>query len=319
MHKIKTKHSKIFVLTDKQCRRFFLKKIARALSMKPVVIVVSSGEQAKQIETVQSIWKALHKNGCDRKSLLINLGGGAICDVGGFAASTFMRGIDFMNIPTTLLAQVDASMGGKTGIDFEGVKNLVGTFSRPIKTIIDIDLLKTLPAREFIAGFAEIIKHGLIADAEYFRMVTSKHPLRFTRSEMVKIIARSRKIKSAIVASDPKEAGARKLLNFGHTVGHAIEALSLETQQPLLHGEAVAIGMVAEAEISESVGYVRAADVELIRSVIERAGLPTSARSFSSKEIERKMRSDKKNEGGVINFTLLKKIGKAVINQTIEL
>jgi 3-dehydroquinate synthase len=287
--------------------------------MKPVVIAVSSGEQAKQIETVQSIWKALHKNGCDRKSLLINLGGGAICDVGGFAASTFMRGIDFMNIPTTLLAQVDASMGGKTGIDFEGVKNLVGTFSRPIKTIIDVDLLKTLPAREFIAGFAEIIKHGLIADVEYFRMVTSKHPLQFTRSEMIKIIARSREIKSAIVTSDPKEKGARKLLNFGHTVGHAIESLSLDTERPLLHGEAVAIGMVAEAEISESVGYICSADVELIRRVIEHAGLPTSVRNFSTKDIERKMRSDKKNEGGVINFTLLKKIGKAVINQTTAL
>ena len=188
MHNIHTKHSKIFLLTDTRCRRLFLKKITQTLSMKPVVISVSSGEQAKQIETVQSIWKALHKNGCDRKSLLINLGGGAICDVGGFAASTFMRGIDFMNIPTTLLAQVDASMGGKTGIDFEGVKNLVGTFSRPIKTIIDVDLLKTLPAREFIAGFAEIIKHGLIADVEYFRMVTR------SEATMADLISRERAI-----------------------------------------------------------------------------------------------------------------------------
>lgn len=313
-------YSKILIVTDETVTSLFLNKVLSSLPATTQSVILPAGEKEKNITSIQKIWKALHSTQCDRKSLVINLGGGVIGDMGGFAASTYMRGINFINIPTTLLSQVDASIGGKTGIDFADVKNLVGTTSQPKMVIIDTQTLSTLPKREMLSGFAEIIKHGLIANRKYFQMVTMKKPEDFSHEELVKIISDSCEIKAQIIQNDETETGERKLLNFGHTVGHAIEALSLATENPLLHGEAVSIGMIAEAKISQLLNMITENDMQLIKNSLENANLPTSLRDHevakqSITNIINKMQSDKKNERTKINFTLLSTIGKAVINQ----
>lgn len=312
-----TRYTKLFVLTDEAVAPLFLKKLLAQLPKGTPSFVLPSGEKTKQIESTQQIWTALYKEGLDRKSLVINLGGGVITDMGGFAASTYMRGIAFLNIPTTLLAQVDASIGGKTGVDFDGIKNLIGTFTQPTGVIIDTQTLTTLPKRALISGFAEIIKHGLIAENAYFKKVTAKKPTEYSPDELAGIIVGSCEIKKQIIEKDTKEKGLRKIVNFGHTIGHAIEALSLETDNSLLHGEAVAIGMVAEAKIAEQLNLLTEKDVKLIEEKLTFAGLPTTIPNFPTDEILAKMHSDKKNEGGEIRFTLLKQIGEGVINQTV--
>lgn len=311
------KYSKIFIITDQNTKPLFLKKLISTLPIKSGSIDLPSGEKAKNIESIKKIWEALVKGQYDRKSLVINLGGGVICDMGGFAASTFMRGLDFLNIPTTLLAQVDASVGGKTGIDFAGIKNLIGAFDQPMAVIVDVDALATLPKREFLSGFSEIIKHGLICNEKYFEKITSKHPLQFTDKELIGIIAKSIQIKADIIEEDETEENNRKILNFGHTVGHAIESLSLESASPLLHGEAVSIGMFIEAKISHQMKLIPAADLQLIKQSLINADLPVSVNLTEVDKVIKLMRSDKKNEKGKINFTLLDGIGKAIINQYV--
>ncbi len=311
------KYSKAFVITDQNTKPLFLKKLMVLLPLNSDFIVLPSGEEAKNIENIQKIWKRLADGYYDRKSLVINLGGGVIGDMGGFAAATFMRGIDFVNIPTTLLSQVDASVGGKTGIGFAGIKNLIGTFDQPIAVIVDTDALSTLPKREFLSGFAEIIKHGLVADKEHFERVTAKRPLEFSKEELAEIISKAIQLKIDVVKSDPTESGRRKVLNFGHTIGHAIEALSLETNNPLLHGEAVSIGMVAEAKISYLMKLLSEKDLKVVEQVLVKADLPVSIPNFKKDSILNKMKLDKKNEKGKVNFTLLQGIGKAIINQSV--
>lgn len=317
------KYSKIFVITDENVAPLFLEKLSKQLPEGTKSLIVPSGEKTKTIETVQKIWEAMREAGLDRKSLVINLGGGVIGDMGGFAASTYMRGLHFLQIPTTLLAQIDSSIGGKTGIDFAGIKNLIGTFDQPTAVIIDTQTLETLPNREFFSGFAEMIKHGLIADKNYFETVTSKKPKRFSKEELVELIARSCEIKQELVEHDETETGQRKLLNLGHTIGHAIESLSLETDNQLLHGEAVSLGMVAEAKIAQLQNLISENDVETLKHALENASLPTSLRDHevakqSHETIIHKMKSDKKNERGKINFTLLAGIGKAVYDQNVS-
>lgn len=310
------KYSSFFLIVDQNLEKKWSKKIENLVPGACSKIIIQSGERSKNIETVQKIWKALLDFNCDRKSLVINLGGGTIGDIGGFAAATFMRGLDFVQIPTTLLAQVDSSIGGKVGINFAGIKNLIGTFQQPIGVMIDISLLSTLPKREFISGFAEIIKHGAIANKKYFDFVTSKKPLDFSSYELVEIIKRSCQIKANIVSCDEKESGPRKLLNFGHTIGHAIESLSQQTNKSLLHGEAISIGMYIEVKISEALGLISEKDLEIIKNVLLGVGLPISSIKFQTKDILSKIKSDKKNISGRINFTLLKNIGQAIYDQT---
>ena len=313
------KYSQMFVITDAHVAGHFLKKLPQYTAN----IILPAGEQKKTIETVQKIWMAMNEAKLDRKALVINLGGGMVGDIGGFAASTYMRGVDFIQIPTTLLAQIDSSVGGKTGINFGGIKNLIGTFNQPVGVLIDTQTLQSLPKREFVSGFAEMIKHGLISDKDYFENVISKKPEEFSQEELVELITRSCAIKKQIVENDETESGSRKLLNFGHTIGHAIEALSLETDNSLLHGEAVSIGMVAEAKISQLRNMISERELQAIKNALNETGLPTSlrrealpdGRQESQINIFKKMHSDKKNEKGVINFTLLSSIGKAVINQ----
>lgn len=311
-------YSKIFIITDQVTKKLFLKKLMNSLPSNTDFIALPSSEKEKNIENVQKIWIALAKGQYDRKSLVINLGGGVIGDMGGFAAATFMRGVKFINVPTTLLSQVDASVGGKTGIGFAGIKNLIGTFDQPVAVVVDTDALSTLPKREFLSGFAEIIKHGLVDDRKHFERVTAKHPLEFSSNELVDIISRSIKLKAAVVQSDPTESGRRKILNFGHTIGHAVEALSLETNTPLLHGEAVSIGILAEAKISHLMKLLSKEDLQKIEHVLINAELPTSMPDVKVDQILKKIKLDKKNEKGKANFTLIKGIGTAIINQDVS-
>lgn len=306
------KYSKIIVVTDKKVESLF-DDIKKAIP-DAVKISLNFQERNKDINLVAEIWEKLLMAGADRKTLVINLGGGVAGDVGGFAASTFMRGVDFIQIPTTLLAQVDAASGGKTGINFSGIKNLIGTFRQPVAVIIDIEVLATLPQREFISGFAEIIKHGAISDKRYFKIVTAKKPLDFSKEELLEIIQKSCQIKADIVSADEEEKGIRKLLNFGHTFGHAVEALSQETEKPLLHGEAISIGMLAEAKLSVLLGLLDNNEYKLLQDALERTDLPTRVKDIEPDKIMEKIISDKKTEKGQINWTLLKGIGKAVYN-----
>lgn len=301
--------SKVIVITDENIPANYLKQFEK--------ITVPPGEKSKNIETVKLIWEKMLELGCDRKSLIINLGGGVIGDMGGFAASCYMRGVKFLQVSTTLLSSVDASVGGKVGIDFNGVKNLIGTFNQPIGVVIDIDTFNSLSDREFISGFAEIIKHGIIADTEYFKNVTSKKPGEFSKEELIEIIKRSCEIKAQIISEDEKEEGSRKLLNFGHTVGHAIEGISLETDDPLLHGEAVSIGMVAEAKISKELGLIDGVTAEKIKESLMFVGLPVSYSVEDFEKFSSLIGKDKKTESGKIRWTLVKGFGEAAINQEV--
>jgi len=302
--------SKIIVITDDKIPSNYLSEFEK--------ISISSGEENKTIETVKEIWEQMLKLGCDRKTLVINLGGGVIGDIGGFAASCYMRGVKFLQIPTTLLSAVDASVGGKVGIDFSGIKNLIGSFNQPIGVIVDIETFNSLPDREFISGFGEIIKHGLIADPDYFKFVTSKKPREFSQDELIEIIKKSCEIKAAIISGDEKESGSRKLLNFGHTIGHALESASLQSQKPLLHGEAVAIGSIAEAKISFDLGLIEDKELSIIQQALEAAGLPVSFKVEDIDKIMELISKDKKSQSGKISWTLLNSIGSAVIDNQVE-
>lgn len=309
-------YSRIAVITDTTVAKHHLATVKDALSQPVTEIVLPPGEKHKTIDTVHQIWNALLEHRFDRKSLVINLGGGVIGDMGGFAAATYMRGIDFIQIPTTLLAQVDASIGGKVGINFGEVKNTIGAFQQPRAVVIEMAFLKTLPERERNAGFAEILKHGLIRDAGLFKQLTHKPPNEYTNDELSAIISRSCEIKADLVQTDETEFGSRKLLNFGHTIGHAIEALSHETHHPLLHGEAIAIGMVGEAKLSEEMGFIDSDDLKTIEQAVQTVGLPTRANGYDVQKIQDKMQADKKSSFGQIKWTLLKGIGEGDYNIT---
>ena len=311
-------YSKIVIITGNNVPSKWVKSLQESLPFESNVITIPAGEKYKCIDTVVSIWNKLQKLGIDRKALIVNLGGGVICDMGGFAASTYLRGTDFLQIPTTLLAQVDASVGGKVGINFNNIKNYIGLFQQPIGVIIDVTTLSTLPERIFNQGFGEIIKHGLIADREYFDFATSKKPQEFNTSELTQLLAKSLEIKAKIVEEDQKEKGLRKLINFGHTVGHAIESLSFETKNPLLHGEAVHIGMMAETKISELLGLLSPEEAAIIYERLSQTGLPVSIKKVKPEDVITKLRMDKKSVAGQIKWTLLQSIGQAIINQKVD-
>jgi 3-dehydroquinate synthase len=311
-------YSKVFVVTDEHMEKLWLPRLQKALPDGHEYLALPSGEDAKRMSNVERIWTALRQAGCDRHSLVVILGGGVTGDMGAFAASTYERGVAFAHIPTTLLAQVDSSIGGKTGVDFDGLKNLVGTFAEPVAVVSDTDILATLPKRELVAGFGEMLKHGLIKDAAYFEALTKKQPAVYTAGELEVFIAKSVKIKAGVVEGDETEAGERKLVNFGHTVGHAVEALSWKTERPLLHGEAVAIGLVVEADLSCERGFISEAEVRRVKQAVEFVGLPSAVPDLPVERIMEKMRADKKDERGVIKFDLLEAIGRAAYDQTVD-
>ena len=282
------------------------------------IIQIPSGELHKNIDTCQLIWAKLTVVNADRKGLFINLGGGVIGDMGGFAASCYKRGIPFIQMPTTLLAMVDASVGGKTGIDFMGFKNQLGLFTEPEAVFICPVFLKTLPQRELTSGFAEVIKHYFIADRDAFEHIS--HSLSNIRQfNWVELVKKNIAIKTNIVLQDPHEKGIRKALNFGHTIGHAIESWFLpDTGKRLLHGEAVAAGMASESYISYKKGLLTEAELQLILKVIlHYFKLPLITEDAIS-GILRLVKQDKKNEHNATQFTLLQGIGNYCINNNVE-
>ncbi len=270
------------------------------------LISIKAGEQHKDLATCTHIWEQLTVYGFDRKGLLINLGGGVIGDMGGFCARTFKRGINFINIPTTLLAQVDASVGGKLGIDFNGLKNHIGLFSLPDLVIIDTQFLKSLPLRQLQSGFAEVIKHNLIADSDGWNALKLKE---WDNQDWNKLVSHSVRIKEEIVNNDPTERGQRKILNFGHTMGHAIESYLLPTAQSLLHGEAIAIGMICEAHISFQKGMIQESDLNEITHYISKVYGKFDLSGVELDAIIELMGHDKKNEKSKILCVLLSAIG----------
>ena len=307
------KYSKVFVFVDRNtgesCLPVFQEMLEDYSSFD--LIETDPGEENKNIDFCIGIWKTLLDFEADRKCLMINLGGGVITDMGGFVASTYKRGIDFINIPTTLLSQVDASVGGKTGIDIDNVKNMVGTFTLPQAVFIETVFLKSLPERELLSGFAEMIKHGLIADATYFQELKDSD----YKSVTAAAIYRSVEIKNEVVTEDPYEKGLRKILNYGHTIGHAIETYSLiNDKKPLNHGEAIAIGMVCEAFLAVKNNTLKEEELLTISTYILSLYPKYKIKQKSHAELLQFMQSDKKNEDGNIMFSLLDKIGKCTFN-----
>ena len=306
-----SKHSATFILcdnnTNEQCVRFLLETIP-ALNEVPI-IEIPEGEESKSIEIVGQLYEELLHHNADRQSLLLNVGGGVISDIGGFVASTYKRGIDFINIPTTVMAQVDASMGGKCGIDLMDVKNAVGLFSWPKSVLVFTGFLNTLDVKELNSGFAEMLKHALIADAEYWEALAHVNPNE--ASNIAVFVKRSNEIKSEITKADPNEHSVRKKLNYGHTVGHAIESFFLKKSDPITHGNAVGWGMVLENRIAVKLDMLNASLAQTIeKRILDIFGtLP----SFNQEEIEQIfqfMLNDKKNKNGVFHFSLITDIGQ---------
>lgn len=293
--------------------------IATALELQETsILIMQGGESCKTIQGLQSVWEFFVRQHLDRRSLVIAVGGGAMSDLVGFAAATFMRGIAYVPVPTTLLAQVDASIGGKSGINFFGAKNLLGAIKQPAGIVVDIDVLQTLSLRDLRSGFAEIVKHGLIADRGYFDVTTSRDCLAWNPEELVDIVFRSCEIKRDVVESDETEQGARKNLNFGHTLGHAIEALAIAEKLSITHGEAISIGMRAASFISYRHGLLSAEELSAILSGLQRVGLPIQLPSvMNADKLLDLIKLDKKNVGGKTRWSLLKGIGNAIFDQEV--
>lgn len=308
-------YTKIAVLVDENTRVHCLALVNEVLADFPhFIIEIPSGELNKNIQTCAHIWTEMMQNNADRNSLTINLGGGVIGDMGGFCASTFKRGIDFLQMPTTLLSQVDASIGGKLGIDFNHIKNSVGLFNNPQTVLIDPQFLSTLSPREIRSGFAEIIKHALITDKNQWTQLLKIKDL--SEVNWSDYLVPSLKIKQAIVEEDPFEKGIRKALNFGHTIGHALESMALETETPLLHGEAIAAGMICESYLSYKKAGLKREEFEEIKEFITSIYQPRKILEKDYPALIQLMSKDKKNKGSEINFTLLTSIGSCKINET---
>lgn len=309
-------YSQIFVLVDNNTQLHCLPILKNVINSDLNIISIVSGEIHKNIDTCQQIWNHLIENGADRHSCLLNLGGGVIGDMGGFCASTFMRGIDFFQIPTTLLSQVDASVGSKLGVDFNGIKNIVGIFNEPQAVIIDTAFLETLDKRELRSGYAEVIKHALINDKELWKQITA-----FSQLDEVPfdtIIHRNVEIKKEVVDHDPFEKGLRKILNFGHTIGHAIETQFLNSRNPLLHGEAIAIGMICEAWIGQHFEMLTQEQYEEIQYYILKIYDNLPKQIESKEKILQHMLKDKKNKSGIIRASILNDIGSCDFNISLS-
>lgn len=309
-------YSRVFVLADRGIPPQTITAFTSGIPSSSV-FVIEGGESVKDIAFIQQIWQFLLQNKADRSSLLINIGGGAVCDAGAFAAATYKRGIDFVHVPSTLLSMVDASVGGKTGINFGSVKNTVGTFSMPVAVFIHNKFLESLPHREMLSGYAEIIKHGLVYDANHLHVVMEA----FQNEQIpgLELIKESIAIKSTIVQNDPHEKGERQLLNFGHTIGHGIESyLSEKHNTSVLHGEAVALGMVAEMYISSEItGFPENITEKYSHSLRKLTQhITLSAKDFPA--VIDKVGNDKKNQGNEIGVTLLQAEGKGIWGQTIS-
>lgn len=312
----KNKYSKVFILVDsntnKYCLDLFLEKHLSGIDFK--IVKIKEGEENKNTKNLYSAWTKISKLGGDRNSLLINLGGGLVSDLGGFVASTYNRGIDFINVPTTLLSIVDASIGGKVGINIGRLKNQVGVFNYPKLILIDTSFLETLPKREINSGFAEMLKHGLIFEKNYYKTLSELKNIDSKLS--TELIYNSIKIKNEVVNRDPKEKNFRKILNFGHTLGHAIEShfLGKKKAKNLLHGEAISIGMILESYISYKILKLPYEQCKNIKQTINNNFKKVKINKEDLKSILRLIKFDKKNRGEKVLFVLLYEIGKIKID-----
>ena len=310
-------HDKLFILVDEHTRELCLPLISGFGYLNDANIITIGAEDVhKNVETLVHVWQSLGDGGASRHSLMINLGGGMVTDLGGFAASTFKRGIKYINIPTTLLAMVDASVGGKTGINFNGLKNEIGVFSPAEYVLIDTEFLKSLDTRNLLSGYAEMLKHGIISTTGHWAELLNFDMTNIDYKALQALVAKSVQIKEGIVAEDPFEKGIRKALNLGHTAGHAFESLALETNRPVLHGYAVAWGIVCELYFSHlRTGFPKDKLRQTVQFIKDHYGVFT----FDCKQYDRLyqfMTHDKKNNAGIINFTLMGEIGDIRINQS---
>ena len=312
-------HDRLFILTDEHTHRLCLPQLQNIPAIQDATeIIIGAEDVHKNLETLASVWQALSEQGATRHSLLINLGGGMVTDLGGFAAATFKRGIAYINIPTTLLSMVDASVGGKTGINFNGLKNEIGVFAPASSVLLETEFLRSLDAHNFFSGYAEMLKHGLISTPEHFAELLSFDTEQIDYAALTAMVGRSVQVKENIVEQDPKEHGIRKALNLGHTIGHAFESLALAENRPVLHGYAVAWGIVCELYLSHiKTGFPKEKMRQTIQFIKENYG----AFAFNCKQYDRLyelMLHDKKNTAGIINFTLLKEVGDICLNQTAD-
>lgn len=311
------KYSQIIVLVDSHTQELCLPILQTVFGEKIHydIIEIDPGEENKTIDYCIGVWQTMLDFEIDRNALLINLGGGVVTDLGGFVASTYKRGIDFVQVPTTLLSQVDASVGGKTGIDMHNLKNVVGTFTQPKGVFISTHFLNTLDSKQKLSGFAEIIKHGLIADASIYKDCKT---IRIDQIDQ-DLIYRSVIVKNDIIKKDPKEQNIRKILNFGHTIGHAIEANSLERDaRPLLHGEAIAIGMICESYLSYRLNALSKEDLEDITNFFISKYPAYHLEKQNDDRLLELMKNDKKNQQNKIGFSLLKSIGACEYNIYVD-
>ncbi|WP_224999342.1 3-dehydroquinate synthase [Cesiribacter sp. SM1] len=313
-----TSFSKLFVLTDENTAAHCYPLISSILPAEHLHFSVPAGEEHKTLQTCSSIWSQMTSAGLDRQALVINLGGGVITDMGGFCAATYKRGVRFINIPTTLLSQVDASVGGKLGVDFEGYKNHIGLFGEPEAVLADPVFLKTLSPRELRSGYAEVVKHALIADAGYWQKLLEQE--QWQELDWQNIISHSIGVKGDVVLQDPTEKGLRKILNFGHTLGHALESYRLEgsAEQRLLHGEAIAAGMICEAWLSAQKCGLSEESLKEIARYISSVWPETMAKPEDIPAILGRLEQDKKNEGKQVLFSLLKAPGESVYNIAVQ-
>lgn len=310
---------RLCVVTDSNVAPLFLKTVAEVLKETEREIytyILPAGEQNKTLENVQGIYEFLIQNRFDRKDLLAALGGGVVGDMTGFAAATYLRGIDFIQIPTTLLAQVDSSIGGKTGVDFKQYKNMVGAFHQPLLVYLNVSTLKTLSDSEFACGMGEIIKHGLIRSLEYSQWLTEHSKEILERKEDIcqSMIYQSCMIKKTVVENDPTEKGERAVLNMGHTVGHAVEKLK---NFSMAHGQCVAVGCMASAYISMERGWITREEYDKVAEQLKLFGLPLNINGLSAEDILTATKSDKKMDKGHIKFVLMKKPGNAVVDTSV--
>lgn len=320
-------YSKIFIISDQNVAKLHLAKLHEVIGESKITletIITDSGEQTKSFKYLEQICEEILEKNADRKSLILAFGGGVIGDLSGFIASILLRGIDFVQIPTTLLAAVDSSVGGKTAINSSAGKNLIGSFYQPQMVICDFDFLKTLPAREMLSGYAEIVKYGLIEDSDFFEFLNKNYQKIFTFDEEIlnTVITKSCQIKADIVSQDEKENGKRALLNFGHTFGHIFETETNYSSE-ILHGEAVALGMLMAAQMSLNFQMITSAEFDLITAHFKNCGFvidPKKIRpSWNNENLVKHLYKDKKVEGGKLTFILLEKIGQAVIKKDVAL
>ncbi len=319
IEKLSVSNRRLCIVTDTNVEKLYLDEITKLLNpcCKTVIsYVFQAGEEHKNLDTVRNLYETLIINHFDRNDMLVALGGGVVGDLCGFAAATYLRGISFIQIPTTLLSQVDSSIGGKTGVDFDSYKNMVGAFHMPKLVFTNINTLQTLPNNQFSAGMGEVIKHGLIKDAAYYEWLIENSTSIWERKPefLRKTVTWSNEIKRAVVEKDPAEKGDRMLLNFGHTLGHAIEKLK---DFKLLHGECVALGSLAAMKLCENRGLIKKEDTEHFRDALIKFHISTQVSGLDKDDIIAASKNDKKMDSGIIKFILLQSIGNAYVDRTV--